>query len=140
MMPDDTPVAQPAEQLRYARLLDLGTRIGLAVLVASFAAYAGGVLAPLVPLEQLPAMWSQPVAAYLKQSGAPVGWDWLRALGHGDVVALTGIVVLAGCSVACLLALLPLYWRRRDRAFVALCLAEAAVIALAASGWLTGGH
>ena len=48
--------------------------------------------------------------------------------------------ILAGCSLVCLLALVPLYLRRGDRAFVALCLAEVAVVLLAASGWLTAGH
>jgi hypothetical protein len=40
----------------------------------------------------------------------------------------------------CLLALVPLYLRRGDKAFAALCLAEVAVVLLAASGWLSGGH
>ena len=133
-------VSQPVEQLRYARLLDWGTRIGLVVLVLSFAAYMGGLTSPHVPLERLAALWGQPVGSYLQQTQAPLGWGWLALVRHSDVAGLIGIVILAGCSLLCLLALVPLYWRRGDRAFVALCLAEAAVIVLAASGWLTGGH
>lgn len=134
------PFVQAREQLRYARLLDWGTRIGLVVLVLTFAAYMSGLTPPHVPLAQLPSLWGQPVAGYLQQTQSPLGWGWLALVPRSDVAGLVGIVVLAGCSLLCLLALVPLYWRRGDRAFVALCLAEVAVVLLAASGWLTAGH
>lgn len=131
---------QTPEQLRYARWLDIFTRIGLLVLVLSFAVYVLGLAPPMVAPEKLPALWTQPVAQYLAATGAPTGWQWVRALAQGDMAALLGIVLLVGCSMACLLAVLPFYWRRRDRAFVALVLAELATMALAASGVLGGGH
>ena len=140
MKPARETVVQPAEQLRYARLLDWGTRAGLLVLVLSFAAYMSGLTDPHVPLERLAALWGQPVDSYLAQTQAPQGWGWLALVRHSDVAGLVGIAILAGCSLLCLLALVPLYWRRGDKAFVALCLAEVAVVVLAASGWLTGGH
>lgn len=140
MKPGSETVEQPAEQLLYARLLDWGTRIGLVVLVLTFAAYMGGLTTPRVPLEQLPALWGQPVGSYLQQTQSPLGWGWVALVRHSDVAGLLGIVLLAGCSLLCLLALVPLYLRRGDRAFVALCLAEVAVVLLAASGWLTAGH
>ena len=39
-----------------------------------------------------------------------------------------------------LLALLPLYLRQRERLYAALCVAQVAVLLLAASGLLTAGH
>ena len=131
--------ATPLEQLRYARLLDWGTRLGLLVLVLSFAAYAFGLVSPHVPLERLPQLWAHPVAQYLQETQSPAGWGWLALVHRGDVVALVGIAILSGCSLVCLLALVPLYLRRGDRAFAALCLAEVVVVLLAASGWLSGG-
>ena len=80
------PAAAPAVdagdevQLRYARLLDWGTRIGLLLLVASFAVYVSGVLPSQVPLQRLPELWHQPVARYLALTGAPTGWQWLTLL------------------------------------------------------------
>lgn len=132
-------VVQPEEQLRYARLLDWGTRVGLVVLVASFAAYVAGLMEAHVPLARLPEVWGHPVGRYLALTGTPTGWGWLALIHKGDVAGLTGIVILSGCSLACLLALVPLYLRRGDRTFAVLCLAEVAVVALAASGWLAGG-
>lgn len=133
-------VRQSPEQLRYARLLDWGTRAGLVLLVASFALYAFGVLPSFVPPQQLPQLWSQPVGAYLAATGTATGWGWLAHLDHGDTAALVGIAWLAACSVPCLLALVPLARGRGDTRFVALCVAEVLVIAAAASGLIAGGH
>jgi nitrate reductase gamma subunit len=131
---------QSDEQLLYARWLEWGTRLGLVALVALFAAYASGLLPPQVPLDQLPNLWNQPVDAYLRATGAPSGWQWVHRLGQGDVANLLGIAIMAGCSVLCLLALLPLALRRGDRLLAALCLAEAAVVVLAASGVIGSAH
>lgn len=140
MTEDADPVEQPEEQLVYAGLLTWSTRVGLLVLMLSFAAYVSGVSPSFVPMERLPALWSLPVGQFLAETGMPTGWGWVLLLKHGDVQGLAGIVILAGCSVPCLLALVPVYAARRDRAYVAVCLAEVAVVLLAASGLLSGGH
>jgi hypothetical protein len=139
------PAQAPADgadevQLRYARVLDWGTRVGLTLLLASFALYVSGLLPPQVPLQRLPELWHQPVAQYLAQTGAPTGWQWLGLLHHSDVLGLVGIAVLAGCSGLCLLSLLPLYRQRGDRVYLGLCLAQMAVLLVAAAGVFGGGH
>ena len=134
------PAPQSEEQLRYARLLDLGTRVGLALLVVSFALYVSGWVAPLVPLEQLPALWHHPSARYVDLTGTPTGWGWLGVVDRSDIAGLAGIAVLASCSLPALAALVPLYLRRGDRVHAALCAAVAGVVVLAASGLLAQGH
>jgi hypothetical protein len=89
-----------------------------------------------VPPDQLPRFWTQPVGEFLGSTGSPRGWGWLALLHRGDMLGLAGIGMLAGCSAVALLALVPLYARGRDRAFVALCLLQAAVLVAAASGVL----
>jgi hypothetical protein len=131
--------ADDAQQV-YARWLAIGSRLGLAVLVASFVAYVAGWIAPLVPLQDLPRLWSQPVAQVLHSTGQPTGWGWLALLRHGDVLNLLGIALLATCSVPCLLRVAPIYARERDRAFVLLCLLEVVVLVVAASGIIGAGH
>ncbi len=131
---------QPAEQLRYAAVLDWGARIGMIVLVLSFVAYLTGLMEAHVPPRQLPELWMHPVGRFLELTQSPTGWGWLARIHLGDMAGLMGIALLAGSSVACLLALVPLYLARGDRAFAAICLAEVAVVALAASGWLSAGH
>lgn len=133
-------VGQGPLQERYARWIERGTWIGLATLMASFAAYLSGLLPARVPAQELAQWWGLPVAAYLERTGAPTGWAWVLALPQGDALALVGIVVLAGCSVPCLLALVPLAWRGGERRLAWLCVAEAVVITLAASGLIAAGH
>jgi len=131
---------QKAEATRYATYLDWGTRLGLLVLIASFAAYMLGLTTPLVSPQDLPQLWNQPVAVFQQKTGTPMGWGWLSMLGKGDMLNLLGIAILAGCSMPPLLSLIPLYLQRRDYTYVGLCLAITLVLVLAASGVLTGGH
>ena len=138
--PSHTAQQQQLEALRYAFLLDWGARLGLLTLVLSFTAYVFGLLAPHVPLEQLPQVWNLPVATYLEHTGAPTGWGWLALAHKGDFSGLIGISMLAGCSLPPLLGLIPLYLKQRDVVYAAICALVMAVLVLAASGILTGGH
>lgn len=132
--------SQPAAQLRYARVLDRGTRLGFIALAVSFVAYLLGWFEPHVSLEQLPSLWNQPVASYLKLTGTPAGWGWLALAHKSDIANLVGVVLLSGASLPPLLAVLPLYLRQRDWTHAAICGLEVGVIVLAASGVLTAGH
>lgn len=133
-------MTQQVEAQRYAHLLDWGARIGVLALVLSFAAYVFGVLPPHVPLEQLPSVWNLPVGAYLQQTATPTGWGWLALAHKGDLSGLIGISILAGCSLPPLLGLIPLYLKRSDYVYAAICAMVSGVLVLAASGVLTGGH
>lgn len=130
--------AQGREQLAYARILDWGVGIGLVVLVATFAIAAFGLLPALVPPERLPALWSQPAASFIAQTGVPRGWGWLAHLGHGDMLGHAGIAILAGISTLGLLLLVPMSIADGDRLFALICVIETAILVLASSGWL--GH
>ena len=136
---DDNNIS--VEQQRYATLLSWGSRSGLALLVVSFLAYVFGWMPAHVALEQLPNLWNLPVGEYLKQTDTPTGWNWLTMINQGDFASLVGIAWLSGCSLICLLAIIPIYARRKDKIFVMLCVFALAVQLLAASGMLrTGGH
>ena len=124
------------EQLRYARLLDWCMKIGLAVLIAGFVVYVSGVLPVLIPFEALPRLWTLPVADYVRESGMATGWGWLAMPDKGDVVITTGIAILAGASVPCLVALVPVYARARDWPYLIVTVTLIGVLMLAASGVL----
>ena len=128
------------EQQVYARWLDWGTRIGLAALVASFFAYAFGLLQPLVQLEHLPGLWSLPLEDYLALSGAPTGWAWITRLGHGEPLCLAAIAVLSTVTLACYLRLLVQQFRSGARLHAWIALAQAAVLVAAMSSLVSGGH
>ena len=143
-VPADNARASSAEHLadasRYARLLEAGSRLGLAALVLSFSAYVSGLLPAHVSLDRLPGLWGLPVSTYLRQTGTPTGWGWLALAHRGDLSNLVGIAVLAGCSIPPLLGLIPLFLRRRDYIFASICALVAAVLLLAASGMVDVGH
>lgn len=129
------------EQLAYARLLDLGMKLGMLCLVITFGVYAMGLLRPVVPLEDLPKYWGLPVKQYLAATGVTAGWSWLGLIGTGDFLNFIGIAFLAGITIVCYLAILPTLIRRRDIAFMCIAVTEVLVLVLAASGVLrSGGH
>lgn len=134
------PLMQQPEALRYALLLNWGTRVGISVLVCSFTVYLFGLLPHHVPLDLLPSVWNQPVATYLQLTSTPTGWGWLSLTYKGDLLNMIGIALLAGCSIPPLLAVIPLFLKRRDVAYAAICALIVGVLLLAASGVLTSGH
>lgn len=134
------PSARQDDAHRYATLLDWGTRAGLLALLASFSVYLLEVVPAHVPLDQLPQVWGLPSKTFLEKTMTPTGWGWLPHAFKGDLSNLVGIALLAGCSLPPLLALVPLYLRRKDRAYAAICTGIALVLVLAASGVLTAGH
>ena len=136
--PPRPPIAD--EQLAYARWLDRGAKAGFALLVAGFLAYATGLLPPAIPFDELPGLLALPLDRYLATTGTTPGWSWAARVAKGEYASLVGIAVLASCSVPCLVAVFAVYVRRRDIVYAALAALEIAVLALAASGVLTGGH
>jgi hypothetical protein len=135
----DTPEAAP-EQIRYAEWLRWSGWFGLALLIAAFVVYVTGVLAPHVPVGELPLVWKMSSSELAAHAGGHADWEWVGLLQKGDMLNLLGIAVLSGCSVLPLLAVAGTYLRRGDRLFAALCLLQVAVLVLAASGVIAVGH
>lgn len=135
-----TAAPAPAEQGRYAAWLDTTSKLGLMVLVVGYLAYVFGLVPPHVPLERLPELWGHPAHVFIAHTDSPAGWDWLGLLHKGDILNLLGIAILAGGSLLCLAAVIPLYARRGEGVYVAVCSLQIAVLLLAASGLLTAGH
>lgn len=128
------------EQLRYANWLQWCSLLGLASLVVAFIVHATGMIEPLIAHAHLPRMWLMPAGDMLRSTGQSPGWGWVRLLDRSDILNLAGIALLASCSAAPLLAVVPIYLKRGDRIFAALCALQVAVLALAASGLVHVGH
>ena len=122
------------EQLRYAGVLGICMKAGLAILAATIAVYLFGLLPPRVPIDELPRLWSLPVGEYLRATSSGPGWHWLTRLSQSDALALGAIALLAGTSFPCLVLLAADYARKRDWAYLGVTLALVAVLGLAASG------
>lgn len=124
----------PEEQRAYAGTLETGMRLGFVILLVTFLVYLLGLLAPGVPVTELPKYWHLPVAEYVAATGAPTGWQWIAHLDAGDVLNFLGIALLALVTPACYVRVLPIFIRRRERAFVVICVLELVVLMLAVMG------
>jgi hypothetical protein len=128
------------DQQVYARWLDWGTRLSLAVLVAAFLAYVFGLTPAALPLAEMPRFWRLPLERYLALSGSPTGWGWVAMLDKGEYQNLAGVALLGLVTVVCYLRVLPLLLARREGLQAAIVAAQVLVLLLAASGLLAGGH
>ena len=134
------PAGTHAEQILYAKVLEVGMYLGLLTLFITFILYVFGIMHPHVPVEKLVCHWHLPVSDYLYNLNIPHGWGWVSLLGHGDFINLIGIVLLAGVTIICYIAIIPTLLRNNDKVYAGLALAEVLILGLAASGILVVGH
>jgi len=128
-----------AEQKLYAKWLDAGTKVGFVALVLTFFLHVFELVPPGIALEHLPRYWHLPVDEFIAMTGAPKGWTWVARLGEGDLLNYIGVAILGAVTAVCYARVLPLFARAGERAFVAICVAEIAVLVAAAAG-IGGGH
>ena len=127
-------------QATYARWLDVATRIGFFVSLAAFLVYVSGLVEPLVPLEQLPQLWSQPASRFVELTGEPTGWGWLALLAKGDFLNLGAVALFGLVTLACYARIVPLLFAAGERLQACIALAQVLVLAAAAAGFFTGGR
>ena len=99
----------------YARWLAWGTYIALAVLIASFLAYAFALRDPHLPPQELVKLWAFPVDHYIVASGAPTGWGWLALLHKSDYLIFSAVAMLGLVTVVCYARLVPLLLAQGER-------------------------
>ena len=129
------------EQMAYANVLNIGMWLGLAIMVLTFIVYVSGVLPSFVPIDDLPKYWGMRVHDFNVALHAPTGWGWAPLVGKGDYLNFVGIAMLSGLTILCYAVILPILIRKKDKAYVAIAIAEILVLSLAASGLLkVGGH
>ena len=129
------------EQLAYAKVLEKGMIVGLALLIITFIIYAAGIFQPYIPKEEISQYWSHSVDEYLHMADVHAGWTWLGMLGYSDFLNFIPIAILAGVTIVCYLSIVPTLWRKKDKVYAILCLLEAAILTIAASGIHgSGGH
>ncbi len=129
------------EQLKYAKILDIGMKVGLLAIIITFIIYAAGILTPYIPVSDLSKYWGLSVYKYLETTGIHPGWSWLGMLGKGDFLNFLSIAFLAGITVICYISIIPIFFRKKDIVYGVLALLEVLVLVFAASGILkAGGH
>jgi hypothetical protein len=125
-----------ALRLLYARWLDRAAKAGFALCLCAFIVYAGGLLPSYLPASELPRYWGMSVSRFVTVTHMPHGWEWLRFLGHGDMLNLGAVALLALVTPICYARVLPRLVAERDWLQAALAAAQLLVLSAAASGLL----
>ncbi len=129
------------EQVVYANILEKGMLFGLLLLVVVFCIYMVGLIKPFIPLTDVSKYWAMNVHSYLDATHTKSGWAWIYMIGYGDFLNFIPIAILAGVTILCFLAVVPVLLRQNDKLYAVLALVEALILAVAASGLLgAGGH
>lgn len=136
------------EQILYAGILEKGMYIGLLLMFITFALYMTGIMPAVIPLGEISSYWSQDVHSYLvaindnflHMEHLPTGWAWLKFINKGDFLNFVPIAILSGVTIICYLSIVPGLFRRGDKAYGIMAIAEAVILAAAASGILAVGH
>ncbi len=128
------------EQVLYAKILEKGMYIGLLILFITYGLYVFGVFDPYIPMNKLSNYWSLNVHEYLEQTGIKPGWAWVGMLGYGEFINFIGIVFLAGVTIVCYAAIVPMLFKNKDRIYAVIALLEVIILSAAASGILAVGH
>jgi len=143
-MRDDMPVEGTVYEWRerawYARLLSWSGWTSLALLTVGFVVFLVELLPPFIHFHLLPEAWALSAQELGHRHGHPSGWQWLQMLGHGDILNLLGIALLASSSLIPLAAVAVIYWRGHERLYSLFAVAQMLVLLAAASGLLTTGH
>ena len=139
-MEETSAFENASEQQLYARIVYHMNHLGLFVLVVGFVLYLTGMLAPHVPLEDLPKYWSLPLDQYLEKTGTPTGWQWISELGYGDAAPLLGVALLASITIVCYFVLFFKFLKRGIRPLVAITVIELFFMLLSASNLIQIAH
>jgi len=127
-------------QATYARWLDVATRIGFAISLVAFLVYVSGLVEPLVPLQELPRLWSLPASRFVALTGEPTGWGWLALLGKSDFLNLGAVALFGLVTLACYVRIVPILFSAGERLQAYIALAQVLVLVAVAAGFFTGGR
>ena len=131
-----SPLPVDSEQIRYAVILQKGAVVGFVAVIITFALYVFGFITPYVPLEDFPLYCGTDAHRYMADHGIGAGWNWIHLLLYGDFMNYIGIVILMSITVICYVAIVPILLKKRDWIFVAIVIAEVALLITASSGLL----
>ena len=129
------------EQLLYAKVLGKGMQVGLIGIFITMVIYMLGILPAKIPVGDVSKYWGMSVHNCLEATGCKPGWAWVHMVGYGDFLNFLPISILAGITVVCYIAIIPIFLKKKDVVYATIAILEVLVLSLAASGVISaGGH
>ncbi len=126
-------------QLVYARMLMWVVRIALAAIFVTFVLYVGRVLPAVVDVAQVPEVWHLSARNYAAETGRALGWQWVRDLEQGPILVFASLILFPAGSMIVVGAASFFYLRAGRRTYALIAFLEFLLLAIAASGLLSGG-
>lgn len=128
------------EQLSFAKTLHIASIFAIAFLVISFIVYIFNFLPTIVSLSDVAKFWHLRVDEYVAKTGVPTGWEWVKYLGHGDMIAYGGLVLLATICAIPFFIIIPIFIKKKDVPFIIIAVLQIIVFILAAGNFVSSGH
>ena len=129
------------EALIYAKVINTSRAIGLLILVVTFFIYLLVIIPPRIALNELSEYWGLSVKDYLTMTGTQIGWSWIGMLGYSDFMNFLPIAFICGITIICYLSIIPIFFRKKDKIYIWIAIAQILILLIAASGILNGiGH
>jgi hypothetical protein len=123
----------------YSRILTITCYIGGFITAVSFFIYMCGLVEPLVPLSDLPSLWTVPSKEIGQVMGFSTGWGWVSYLPRSDILCFVGLSLIASGTVVAYFSMLFIYIWKRNFLYSVIILLELAVLVLVAAGLVTPG-
>ncbi len=127
-------------QLTYATVLSWTSTLGIIFVVAGYLIYVFQLLPAAVSPAEIAMQWHLRAAEFHKVVPVPSGWDWITQLGRGDVLSYASIVYLSSVTMMCLVVIIPLFLKEKDRIYTMITILQVLVLVFAATGIISGGH
>ena len=112
----------------YARWLQTGSKIAFAFALIAFVLYLAGIPAPLLPLHDLPRLWTLSAADMMREAHAPGGWSWIHFLRYGDYINVLAIALFPLLALVCVARVIPDFLRQGERLQAALAILQVLVL------------
>ena len=110
------------------------------VMLVGFIGYLSGLRPARIPPDTLLEIWSLPLPEFLAQTHSSTGWGWLQYLENGDTLALLGIALLGGVTLAGYLLLFVRFLGERKWRQWSMVVMEITLVVLVAANWIGAGH
>ena len=124
-------------QLIYARVLDLASHLGMALIAIGYLVYVLQLLPLSVPIDAVAGNWHLRASVVQQKLHMPAGWSFMEAGGtllKGDVISYLSIIYLAMATILCLAFSSMTFFREKNYIYTVIALLQVAVLLFASSG------
>ncbi|NTU53639.1 MAG: DUF1634 domain-containing protein [Chlorobiaceae bacterium] len=128
-------------QLAYAGILSKATTLGIILVIIGYVIYVFQLLPLSVPIDQVAGNWGLRASEFHhKIPLATSGWSSFSQAEKGDAFSYITLIYLGTVTMLCLAVSGIAFLREKNMVYTFFSFAQLAVLIMAASGLISGGH